>query len=104
MLWRCWCGLGGAVLLAAAAVLAGAHPGGDPGARFRTGGFAAVPATFTGGLLCWLAGAIVLTVAWWRLPAPNLRSVFLTGVIWALPLLFVAPLGSRDIYAYACQG
>jgi alpha-1,6-mannosyltransferase len=27
-----------------------------------------------------------------------------TAVLWALPLLLAAPLASRDIYAYACQG
>ncbi|GIH04969.1 hypothetical protein Rhe02_30360 [Rhizocola hellebori] len=96
--------MAGAVLLAAAAALAGAHPGGDPGAGFRTGGFAAVPASFSVGLVCWLAGGVVLTVAWWKLPTPNLRTVLLTGALWALPILFAPPLGSRDVYAYACQG
>jgi hypothetical protein len=27
-----------------------------------------------------------------------------TGALWALPLLVAPPLGSRDIFAYACQG
>ncbi len=92
------------MLLASSAVLAGARPGADPGALLRTGGFAAVPGWFTIGLACWLAGAVILSVAWWKLPEGSLRAVYTTGALWAVPLLLAPPLGSRDVYAYACQG
>jgi alpha-1,6-mannosyltransferase len=101
--WRWW-GLGGSALLALSAVLAGALPSGDPGAGFRTGGFAVVSGRFTLGLTCWLVGAVVLCLAWLRFPAATLRETLVTGAIWALPLLVAPPLGSRDLYAYACQG
>lgn len=92
------------MLLAISAYLAGALPSGDPGAGFRTGWFAAVSGRFTVGLVCWLAGAIVLVWAWLRSPASSLRDTLLTGALWAVPLLAAPPLGSRDVYAYACQG
>jgi hypothetical protein len=101
--WR-WVGLGGSALLAVSAFLSGALPSGDPGAGFRTGWFAAVSGRFTLGLLCWLAGAIVLVIAWLRAPASDVRGTLLTGALWALPLLVAPPLGSRDVYAYTCQG
>ncbi|GAA1603445.1 polyprenol phosphomannose-dependent alpha 1,6 mannosyltransferase MptB [Catellatospora bangladeshensis] len=122
------------VLLAVSAFLAGALPGGDPGPGLRLGGFGAVPASFLAGLLCWLAGMTGWTAAWWQLGrllprahAPTLPleqhrgsmehgrardagvaltagRVLLIGAAWAAPLLFAPPLGSRDVYAYACQG
>src|SRR5688572_16595001 len=97
--WR-WCGCGGSVLLAVSAYLSGALRSGDPGAGLRTEGFGAVPASFTAGLLCWLAGIILLITAWIKVPEAGLG----TGALWALPLVAAPPLGSRDIYAYACQG
>jgi hypothetical protein len=101
--WRWW-GFGGSALLALSAVLAGALPSGDPGAGFRTGGFGAVPGRFTLGLICWLMGAFVLVLAWLRAPVSTVRQTLVTGAVWALPLLVTPPLGSRDLYAYACQG
>ncbi|GAB4053112.1 polyprenol phosphomannose-dependent alpha 1,6 mannosyltransferase MptB [Catellatospora paridis] len=98
------------VLLAVSAYLAGALPGGDPGPGLRLGGFGAVPGSFSLGLACWLAGMAGWTVAWWRLgragelssgPAWRLLAI---GAAWAAPLLVAPPLGSRDAYAYACQG
>ncbi|WP_033337583.1 polyprenol phosphomannose-dependent alpha 1,6 mannosyltransferase MptB [Catenuloplanes japonicus] len=38
-----------------------------------------------------------------RLPSP-VRSLLVTGVLWQLPFLFAPPIGSRDVYSYACQG
>jgi hypothetical protein len=60
----------------------------------------------------WLVGLVALAVTWWQLgatlrhrrrPVP-LRWVLLTGALWAMPLLLAPPMGSRDVYAYACQG
>jgi hypothetical protein len=104
-----WLGMAGAVLLATGGHLAGALPGGAPGtqaeALWGTG-----PA-FRVGLVAYLAGLVLLGWAWWRLgaalrgdDAPRLRWMLTTGVLWALPLLAAPPLGSRDMYAYACQG
>ena len=101
--WR-WVGVGGSALLAVSAFLSGALPSGDPGAGFRTGWFAAVSGRFTIGIVCWLAGAIVLVLAWWRSPVSSTRDTLITGALWAAPLLVAPPLGSRDAYAYACQG
>lgn len=117
------------VLLAVSAYLAGALPGGDPGPGLRLGGFGAVPGSFSLGLACWLAGMAGWTAAWWRLgrsgdlitggsarPGTSDRSggagwwdgsawrVLAIGAAWAAPLLVAPPLGSRDAFAYACQG
>ncbi len=102
------------VLLAVSAFLAGALPGGDPGPGLRLGGFGAVSVSFLAGLLCWLTGLTGWTAAWWQLgrhlPSPvsggglSARRVLLIGAAWAAPLLVAPPLGSRDVYAYACQG
>ncbi|MFC7245824.1 polyprenol phosphomannose-dependent alpha 1,6 mannosyltransferase MptB [Catellatospora aurea] len=100
------------VLLAASAYLAGALPAGDPGPGLRLGGFGAVSGSFLLGLACWLAGLAGWTVAWWRLgragaagrwPGSSWR-LLAVGAAWAAPLLVAPPLGSRDAYAYACQG
>ncbi len=96
--------MGGSALLAVSAYLSGALASGDPGAGFRTGWFAAVSGRFTIGLVCWLAGAIVLVIAWWHSPASSVRDTLITGAMWAAPLLVAPPLGSRDVYAYGCQG
>ncbi|MEV0455422.1 polyprenol phosphomannose-dependent alpha 1,6 mannosyltransferase MptB [Catellatospora methionotrophica] len=104
------------VLLAASAYLAGALPGGDPGPGLRLGGFGAVSASFLLGLACWLLGMAGWTVAWWRLgraedliTGGSVRTgaawrLLAIGAAWAAPLLVAPPLGSRDAYAYACQG
>ncbi|MGW0433709.1 polyprenol phosphomannose-dependent alpha 1,6 mannosyltransferase MptB [Micromonospora sp. NPDC003197] len=34
----------------------------------------------------------------------SLRWLLVTGALWAVPLLVAPPMGSRDVYAYACQG
>lgn len=90
---------------------AGALPGGPDG-RAGPAGALAASWPYWLGLTGWLAGLLVLTVAWWRLggtlhrpghPVPT-RWLLATGALWAAPLLFAPPLGSRDVYAYACQG
>ncbi|MEG3633373.1 polyprenol phosphomannose-dependent alpha 1,6 mannosyltransferase MptB [Micromonospora palythoicola] len=88
-------GLGGAVLLAVAGYLGGALP--DAGTAPDGG-----PLTVTS----WLLGTTAMVGAWWalRAGAPSTRWAYVTAGGWALPLLVTAPLGSRDVYSYACQG
>lgn len=104
-----WTGLAGGLLLAAGAVLAGTGSGAAPttqaAALWGTSGW------FRLGLLAYLVGLVLLGAAWWsvgralRGPAPpGLRWVVVTGLLWTAPLLVAPPLGSRDLYAYACQG
>lgn len=101
-----WAGLAGATLLAVSSYLAGAGPGAAPASR--TEALWGSDAGFRVGLGLYLLGLVVLAVAWWRLGRLAgdlpLRWVLVTGAWWAAPLLVAAPLGSRDIYAYACQG
>jgi alpha-1,6-mannosyltransferase len=96
-------GFVGAVLLAVDAYLGGALPDLQMGvtplniARGPNG-----PAIL--GL--WFVGTAAITWAWWaaRDEAPPARWVYVTVGLWLLPLLVAPPLGSRDVYAYACQG
>jgi alpha-1,6-mannosyltransferase len=96
-------GLAGSVLLAVTAWLGGAkqvvpfHP--TPVSIWQAPHGPAI-------LLCWLAGTAAMVWAWWqgRHAAPSRRVVLVTVGLWLLPLLFAPPLGSRDVYAYACQG
>ncbi|MEV4121237.1 polyprenol phosphomannose-dependent alpha 1,6 mannosyltransferase MptB [Micromonospora sp. NPDC049645] len=96
-------GLVGAVLLAVAGYFGGALPdapfGATPASIWRAPGG---PATLT----CWLVGTALLVGAWWSLRegAPSTRWAYVTAALWALPLLVAPPLGSRDVYSYACQG
>jgi len=83
-------GAGSGVVLAVAAWLAGALPSGDP---------AGWTVSYVAGLVCWVAGGTGIAFAWIKADAP----LWLKAA-WALPLVFSPPLGSRDIYAYACQG
>lgn len=98
-----YAGLAGAVLLAVAGYLGGALPdaplGVTPASIWRTPDG---PATLT----CWLIGTVLLVGAWWSLRegAPSTRWAYVTAGLWALPLLVAPPLGSRDVYSYACQG
>ncbi|MEU4472966.1 polyprenol phosphomannose-dependent alpha 1,6 mannosyltransferase MptB [Micromonospora sp. NPDC023888] len=98
-----YAGLAGAALLAVAAHLGGALPdaplGATPESIWRAPGG---PAT----LVCWLVGTVLLVGAWWSLRggAPSTRWAYVTAGLWALPLLVAPPLGSRDVYSYACQG
>ncbi|WBB51629.1 polyprenol phosphomannose-dependent alpha 1,6 mannosyltransferase MptB [Verrucosispora sp. WMMA2044] len=90
-----YAGLVGALLLAVAGYLGGALPDADTA---PDGG----PLTVT----LWLLGTIAMVGAWWalRAGAPSTRWAYVTAGWWALPLLVTAPLGSRDVYSYACQG
>lgn len=94
-------GLLATALLAVGALLAGALPWRDPAAAVAR----AEPVPLA-GLAAWLAGTVLLAAAWWRLRdrPPPVRRLLATGALWALPLLTAPPLGSRDVYAYACQG
>ncbi|MEV0156861.1 polyprenol phosphomannose-dependent alpha 1,6 mannosyltransferase MptB [Micromonospora sp. NPDC050686] len=97
-----WGGLAGALLLTVAGWLGGALPGtagGGPAELWRTGRAPVV-------LGCWLAGMALLAGGWWalRAGAPSTRWAYLTAGLWLLPLLAAPPLGSRDVYSYACQG
>ncbi|MFF5178270.1 polyprenol phosphomannose-dependent alpha 1,6 mannosyltransferase MptB [Micromonospora sp. NPDC000316] len=98
-----YAGLAGAVLLAVAGYLGGALPdsplGATPASIWRAPDG---PAT----LICWLAGTALLVGAWWSLRggAPSTRWAYVTAGLWVLPLLVAPPLGSRDVYSYACQG
>ncbi|TDC36292.1 DUF2029 domain-containing protein, partial [Micromonospora sp. 15K316] len=98
-----YAGLVGAVLLAVAGYLGGALPtlpsGVTPVAIWR-GPYGPL---ILGG---WLVGTALLVGAWWALRrgAPSTGWAYRTAGLWALPLLLTAPLGSRDVYSYACQG
>lgn len=83
-------GAGSGVLIAVAAWLAGALPSGDP---------AGWTVSYVAGLACWVTGGAGIAYAWIKAAAP-----LWVKAAWALPLVFSPPLGSRDIYAYACQG
>jgi alpha-1,6-mannosyltransferase len=83
-------GAGSGVMLAVAAWLAGALPSGDP---------AAWTVSYVAGLVCWAIGGTGIAFAWIKAETPLWAKA-----AWALPLVFSPPLGSRDIYAYACQG
>lgn len=96
-------GLAGAILLTVAGYLGGALPdaplGATPVSIWRAPGG---PATLT----CWLVGTALLVGAWWSLRegTPSTRWAYATAGLWVLPLLVAPPLGSRDVYSYACQG
>jgi len=96
-------GLAGSLLLAVAAFRHGADRPWSPTMTART-----ILAGTDGWLtpLCWLAGTLLLVAAWWlgRHRVPSLRWAYVTAALWALPLLVVLPLGSDDVYSYACQG
>ncbi|MFC0504355.1 polyprenol phosphomannose-dependent alpha 1,6 mannosyltransferase MptB [Micromonospora costi] len=98
-----WTGLAGAALLAVAAFLGGAMPHGD---------LRPTPVSIWQGpngpviLVSWLVGTAVMAYAWWSLRdgVPSTRWALVTVGLWLLPLLVTPPMGSRDVYAYACQG
>ena len=101
-----WWGLAGSVLVASGSWLAGATPGPAPAGRSEA--LWGTDAGFRVGLVAALVGLAVLSGVWWRLvtgaPRPSRRWLLTTGLVWLLPVLLAAPLGSRDLYAYACQG
>jgi hypothetical protein len=98
-----YAGLTGSVLLAVAAYFGGVFPSRRDGPS---------PAAIWRGehgpllLLAWLFGTALLVGAWWALRhgPPSSRWTYVTAGLWLLPLLAAPPLGSRDVYSYACQG
>ena len=98
-----YAGLAGSVLLAVAAYLGGADRPWAPTMTPRT-----IVAGDDGVLLplAWLLGTVLLIGAWWagRNAVPSARWAYLTAALWAVPLLPMLPLGSYDVYSYACQG
>ncbi|MFK3981981.1 polyprenol phosphomannose-dependent alpha 1,6 mannosyltransferase MptB [Micromonospora sp. NPDC050397] len=96
-------GLAGAVLLAVGAWFGGVLPQWRPGVT---------PVGIWQGehgpliLTTWLVGTALLAGAWWaaRHGVPSTRWTYVTVGLWLLPLLAAPPLGSRDVYSYACQG
>ncbi|SDZ05134.1 alpha-1,6-mannosyltransferase [Micromonospora pattaloongensis] len=98
-----YAGFVGALLLAVAAYLGGALP---PLPRNRNPVELAQHGNGAWVLLTWLLGTGLLFWAWWsaRHADPPLRWIYVTVGLWLLPLLVAPPLGSRDVYSYACQG
>ena len=98
-----WLGLAGSIMLAVAGRLGGATPGAD---------LEATPASVAQGAYgpvvigLWLAGTATQAWAWWtgRDRIPSARWAITTALLWIAPFLFVPPMGSRDVYSYACQG
>ncbi|NBE83889.1 polyprenol phosphomannose-dependent alpha 1,6 mannosyltransferase MptB [Micromonospora rubida] len=97
-----WAGLLGAVLLTVAGWLGGALPELTDGSPLDIWRGPHGPAV----LGCWLAGTALTVGAWWSLRrgAPSTGWAYRTAGLWLLPLLAAPPLGSRDVYSYACQG
>ena len=102
-----WVGFVGSVLLSIAAFINGAFPALVPNANPVT--IAQLP---NGALIyaLWGVGTISLVSSWWlgrHLIGTGLLSarwVIVTAALWMLPMLVCPPTGSRDVYAYACQG
>lgn len=96
-------GLAGSLLLAVAAYRSGAsspwHPTMTPRTIFAGESGIVAPA-------CWLLGTAGMIAAWWcgRSAIPSARWAYVTAALWVVPLLPLLPLGSYDIYSYACQG
>ncbi|GAA2465133.1 membrane protein [Winogradskya humida] len=98
-----WGGLVGSVATAGSAWLGGA-------------GFERVPSinpvTLLSGQrgvllpILWVVGTALLITAWWygRSVVPSVRWALVTVGLWFLPVLPFLPLGSADVYSYACQG
>jgi hypothetical protein len=109
-------GLAASTLMAAGAYGAGALPAGHADAVLWPDTAPPGSAGYWLGLAGWLIGLAALAGAWWRLGvrigegtgagtgAVPLGRVLRTGLLWAVPLLLAPPTGSRDVYAYACQG
>ena len=96
-------GLAGSLLLAVAAYRSGAgwpwHPTMTPRTIFAGDSGILAP-------VCWLLGTAAMIAAWWcgRTAIPSARWAYVTAALWVVPLLPLLPLGSYDIYSYACQG
>ena len=96
-------GLAAACLLALAGHLGGALPDGDLASTPISVGRGPYGVVILAG---WLAGTLGQAYAWWaaRDLVPSARWAAVTIALWALPFLVVPPMGSRDVYSYACQG
>ncbi len=98
-----WAGFGGSAATAVTAYLGGAGPvrlpSVNPGTLLTGGRGVVLP-------FCWLLGTAALIAAWWfgRHVVPSVRWALLTAALWYLPVLPFLPLGSADVYSYACQG
>lgn len=106
-----WVGFGAAVVLAAAAVGAGAEPHVNPAAGIPVLGLLAGAPTVA--LACALAGMGALVLAWLSLgrfatvsgePLASPSDLRRTVALWAAPLALAPPLFSRDVYSYLAQG
>jgi hypothetical protein len=101
-------GLLGSIMMAAASFGAGATPAADTDETRFAEQFAH-PA-YAIALVGWFVGGGLLALAWWQLGrviragGTNDRHLRRIAVLWAVPFLFSAPVGSRDVYAYALQG
>jgi alpha-1,6-mannosyltransferase len=98
-----WAGFAGAVLIGASAYLGGSS--------FTRVPLLTVPQLLRGDRgpllpVCWIGGLALLLAAWWagRRVVPSTRWALLTAALWFLPVLPMLPLGSEDVYSYACQG
>jgi alpha-1,6-mannosyltransferase len=98
-----WAGFAGSVLVGASAYLGGSS--------FTRVPLLTVPQLLSGDRgpllpVCWIAGLGLLLYAWWagRRVVPSTRWAVITAALWFLPVLPMLPLGSEDIYSYACQG
>lgn len=91
------------MLLAVVGWLGGALPGGDTASTPITIARGPYGPVILGG---WLIGATVLAYAWWALRdrVPSARWALVTAALWLAPFLVTPPMGSRDLYSYACQG
>jgi alpha-1,6-mannosyltransferase len=81
-----------------------------PGAWFSGGSAGAGNDTFLGIMLVY-AGVALMIGSWFEIvralrrhPHAPLRSVVAIAVAWALPVLVMPPLFSRDVYSYVAQG
>lgn len=100
-------GLFGAVCLAIDAFLFGAFPTNRVGVTVQS------VATGPNGpviLALWVIGLATMCAAWWfgrHLVGRGIVTVkwaLVTAIMWMVPFLVAPPAGSRDVYAYACQG
>ncbi|GAA2403466.1 hypothetical protein Cme02nite_74810 [Catellatospora methionotrophica] len=102
-------GLAGATALAGGGLAAGALPVRDTLAPAL--GLSALRQHQGAGLVCAYFGLALLVAAWWRLgravrggDPPSPRTLLLVLAAWAVPLVAMPPLFSRDVYSYLAQG
>ncbi|GII21672.1 polyprenol phosphomannose-dependent alpha 1,6 mannosyltransferase MptB [Planosporangium mesophilum] len=105
-----YAGLAATTLMALLSWTVGALPWQHPRQLAAAAPLVSGPAWHRLGLGLWAVAAAVLVAAWWlmgreaRAGRTGPGAVVLTALLWALPLLFAAPLASHDVYSYACQG